>query len=381
MDHTENFSASGANRRLVLQSLLATGAIALGGGLIRSANAASPTVDAKTINRQWIFKSRPHGPISMDNYEYREAPLGDVKLKDGEVLVHHQVFTLIPAMRVLMSGEDTFGAMPLGVPVRGGGIAQVVKSNDSRFPVGSLINGPGSWEDYSVVNTSKMKDPPLAAGLNPIDLLTVYGGNAQTAYYGMRIADPKPGDIIVVSGASGSVGQIACQIGRIKGGKVIGIAGGAQKCADIMKDYKLYGTIDYKNEKVSEKLRMLAPNGVNVYYDNVGGTIMQDVVDQLAPHARVALCGTISSYNSSNPAPGPRDMLAIVTKEIKMQGFELPSFNAERDTTIAQLKKWHDEGQLIGKADIREGFKNLPKTLEALFTGEKEGTLLLKMEA
>ena len=388
MDSLET-SAQGASRRSVLQSLLATGAIAgsglIGSGLIHPAAAAEavPKVNAKTINRQWILKSRPNGPISMDNYEYRETPLGDVQLKDGEVLVRHLLWTINPATRVAIGGGSgaTVG-MPLGKVVGSGGVSQVVMSKSPKFPVGSLLTAGGGWQDYSVVDTSKMTDGPLPKGVDPTDVLGIYGGNAQTAYFGMiDIGEPKPGDIVVVSGASGSVGQIACQIARIKGAKVIGIAGGAQKCADIMKDYKLYGTIDYKSEKVADKLKTLAPNGVNVYYDNVGGTIMQDVVDQLAPHARVVLCGTISSYNSANPAPGPRDMLAIVTKEIKMQGFELPSFMARRNEAIMALKKWHDEGQLTSKVDVREGFKNLPKTLELLFSGEKEGTLIAKNDA
>ena len=378
MDTLKTFGED-ASRRSVLQSLLAAGAL-VGSGLIHPAMAAAPAIGPKTVNRQWLLKSRPNGAISMDNYEYRETPLGEVKLKDGEVLVRHQVFTLTPAQRVAMGGgSGATVAMPLGL-VRGGGVSQVVMSNNAKFPVGALISGQGAWEDYSIIDASKMS-PPLAKGLDPIDALTIYGGGALTAYYGMTfIGEPKPGEMVVVSGASGSVGQVACQIARIKGAKVIGIAGGPQKCADIMKDYKLYGTIDYKGEKVAEKLKMLAPNGVNVYYDNVGGTIMQDVVDQLAPHARVVLCGTVSSYNGTNPAPGPRDMLAIVTKEIKMQGFEAPSFADKRDEGIAALKKWRDQGELVVRADIREGFKNLPKTLEALFTGDKEGTLLLRNE-
>ena len=385
MESLSNLIERDTDRRSVLQSLLVAGALAgsglIGSGLVHPAMAATPTIGPKTVNRQWFLKSRPNGAISMDNYEYRETPLGEVKLKEGEILVHHQVFTFAPAQRVAMGGgSGATVAMPLGL-VRGGGISQVVMSNNAKFPVGSLITGGGGWEDYSVIDASKMS-APLAKGLDPIDAVTVFGGNSLTAYYGMTfIGEPKPGEMVVVSGASGSVGQMACQIARIKGAKVIGIAGGAQKCADIMKDYKLYGTIDYKNEKVTDKLKMLAPNGVNVYFDNVGGTIMQDVVDQLQPHARVVLCGTISSYNSSNPAPGPRDMLAIVTKEIKMQGFEAPSFADKRDEAIAALKKWHEQGELVAKADIREGFKNLPKTLELLFSGDKEGTLLLRNDA
>ncbi len=382
MTFTNEMIENEISRRSVLQYALAGGVMA-STGLIGSAMAATKPVTAKTINRQWILKSRPAAAISMDNYEYRETPLGEINLKDGEILVRHTIFGMAPATRVAMSGGSglTVG-MPTGQIVRGGGVSEVVMSKNKRFPVGSLTMGVGGWEDYTIADGEKLTQGPLPKGVDPIDLMSVLGGNAQTAYIGMtKIGEPKPGELVVVSGASGSVGSVACQIARIMGAKVIGIAGGAAKCETLMKEYKIHGTIDYKSEKVSEKLKQFAPDGVNVYYDNVGGTIMQDVVDQMAHHGRVVLCGTVSSYNSGNPAPGPRDMLGIVTKEIKMQGFELPSYMKERDTTVAALKKWKDEGKLIGKVDIREGFKNLPATLELLFSGDKEGTLLLRSDA
>jgi NADPH-dependent curcumin reductase CurA len=370
-------------RRTALQLALAGGALASSGLFAQAAMAAVKPVTPTTINRQWFLKSRPNGPITMDNYEYRETPLGNINLKEGEILVRHLIFGMAPATRVAMSGGSglTLG-MPTGQVVRGGGVSEVVMSKNSRFPVGALTMGVSGWEDYTIANGEKLTQGPLPKGADPIDLMSILGGNAQTAYIGMtKIGEPKPGEIVVVSGASGSVGSVACQIARIMGAKVIGIAGGAAKCETLVKDYKVYGTIDYKGENVSAKLKQLAPNGVNVYYDNVGGVIMQDVVEQMAHHGRVVLCGTVSSYNSANPAPGPRDMLGIVTKEIKLQGFELPSYMHERDKTVAALKKWKDEGQLVGKVDIRQGFKNLPATLELLFTGDKEGTLLLKSDA
>jgi hypothetical protein len=170
------------------------------------------------------------------------------------------------------------------------------------------------------------------------------------------------------------------QIARLRGCRVIGIAGGPEKCQALIDDYGVDGTIDYKNEVIAEKLRSLAPRGVDIYFDNVGGTIMQDVVDQMAKFGRVVLCGTISSYDSENPAPGPRNMLRLVVYSVKMQGFLLPDFWDDRDVAIADLRKWKESGQLTHKTDVRVGFKSLPETFLALFSGEKEGTLLLRVE-
>ena len=200
------------------------------------------------------------------------------------------------------------------------------------------------------------------------------------AYFGLlRLGEPKEGDTVVVSGASGSVGQTVLQIARIKGCKVIGIAGGKEKCAKLVNDYGIQGTIDYKSENVAEKLKTLAPNGVNVFYDNVGGTIMQDVVDQMAKFGRVVLCGAISAYDSKNLAPGPRDMLRVIIYSVKLQGFQITDFIGERDVALADLRKWKEQGLIKHKVDVREGFKNLPEAFFSLFTGEKEGTLLVKI--
>ncbi len=208
-----------------------------------------------------------------------------------------------------------------------------------------------------------------------------FGGNTLTAYFGLlKIGQPKEGETVVVSGAAGSTGSMAAQIARIKGCKVIGIAGGKAKCDWLLSALKLHGAIDYRSENVAARLKELAPKGVDVFYDNVGGTIMQDVIDQMAMFGRVAVCGQIAEYNSDAPAPGPRDMFRIVSHRLKIQGLISADFMGERNAALADLTQWAQAGELIHRADVREGFKKLPTTYFDLFNGGNTGTLMLKAD-
>lgn len=369
------------SRRGLLQGALA--ASVASGVLLREAMAAQVSVTPKTINRQWIFKTRPKGQVSLDNFEYREVPLGDTKLGANEIIVHHKVFTVVPSQRVRMDTGTSFEngylpPFPTGEPLSGGGVAEVVLSSDPKFPVGALVQVGMPWTDYSRHSTAKLA-PPLPAGVTAVDVLGTLGGNAQTAYFGLlRVGELKEGETVVVSGASGSVGSSVMQIARIKKCKTIGIAGGADKCARLVSDYGAFGTIDYKSENIAEKLKKLVPEGVDVYYDNVGGTISQDVIDQMRKFGRVTLCGAISSYDKGELSPGPRDMLRCIMFSVKMQGFLLPDFSKDRDVALNDLRKWKESGQLTAKIDMRKGFKNIPTGFFSLFSGEKDGQLLIE---
>lgn len=371
-------------RREFTGSALALGAAA-GSGVIGHAFAAEGTaITPATINRQWLLASHADAAISPANFTFREQPLGEAaNLKAGELLVRNIVFSPLPSQRIRMHANTGLGdaympPMKLGQTIGGSGVGRVVKSENPKFPVGALVSS-GNWEDYTVVRPNAFNAAPIAAGINAVDYVSVYGMNTQTAYYGMiRIGQVKAGETVVVSGASGSVGSTAIQIAKLNGAKVIGIAGGKEKCDRLVKTYGIDAAIDYKSENITARVRELAPKGVDIYFDNVGGPIMQDVVDQMAKFGRVVLCGTISSYDNANPAPGPRNMLRMVVYSVKLQGMLYTDFMSERDAIIAELRKWKESGKLIHKTDIRTGFKNLPETFMALFSGEKDGTLLLK---
>jgi NADPH-dependent curcumin reductase CurA len=270
--------------------------------------------------------------------------------------------------------------MKLDQPVVSPAVSEVIASNNPKYAVGTLVNGMTGWEDYTLLS-GKFWAGALPQGVDPVDALSLFGGNTLTAYFGLtKIGEPKEGETVVVSGAAGSTGSMAAQIARIKGCKVIGIAGGKAKCDWLLSTLKLHGAIDYRHENVAARLKELAPNGVNVFYDNVGGDIMRDVIDQMAMYGRVVLCGQIAEYNSNAPAPGPRDMFRIISHRLKIQGFISADFMGERNTALADLTKWAQAGELIHRADVRQGFKALPETYFDLFSGGNQGTLILKTE-
>jgi NADPH-dependent curcumin reductase CurA len=378
------------SRRAMLQGTLATSAIAASGslGLVSHAMAAGPAIGSATKNRQWLLVNYAESKVTPENFKYQEVPLGDTaNLSAGEVLVRNVVYAPMPSQRISMHADTGLGdgympPMLLGKTVRGvSGIAKVVKSENPKYPVGSLLTASGPWEDYSKLPARALMQPPLPAGLDPVDAVGIYGYNAQTAFFGLtKLGEIKSGETVVVSGASGSVGTAAIQIAKLKGCKVIGIAGGKDHCDKLVKDYGIDAAIDYKSEKIAERVQALAPKGVNVYFDNVGGTIMQDVVDNMAKFGRVVLCGAISAYDDKNAAPGPRNMLRLVVYSITMRGFLVSDFNADRDMAIAELKKWKEAGQIKFPVDVRKGFKKLPEAFLALFNGAKEGSVLVRNE-
>ena len=283
-----------------------------------------------TINRQWIFASRPQGMVGPANFEYRETPLSGAPLQTGDVLVRNKTFSLIPAQRTWMNADsEYFPPIAVGAAVSAPATGEVVESANPTFPVGTRVTGLTRWEDYSLIKADRLTISPLPADIDLLDALSVFGGNALTAYLGLlKIGEPTPGETVVVSGAAGSTGSMAVQIARIIGCKAIGIAGGPAKCEWLRTEAKV-DAIDYKNENVAERLKVSAPHGVNVFFDNVGGVIMQDVIDQMAMRGRVAVCGQIAHYNTG-AAPGPRNMFRVVSHRLRIQGFIASDLMADR---------------------------------------------------
>lgn len=315
--------------------------------------------------------------VGPDNFEYRETPLSDAQLQAGDVLVRNKTFSLIPAQRTWMNADsEYFPPIVVGAAVSAPATGEVIQSANPAFPVGTRVIGLTRWEDYSLVKGDRLTISRLPDDIALLDALSVFGGNALTAYLGLlKIGEPTPGETVVVSGAAGSTGSIAVQIARIIGCEAIGIAGGPAKCEWLRTEAKVEA-IDYKNENVTERLKALAPGGVNVFFDNVGGVIMQDVIDQMARHGRVAVCGQIAHYNAG-AAPGPRDMFRVVSHRLRIQGFLASDLMADREDALRHLQQWAKDGLLAYKTDVRSGFKNLPTVFGELFTGGNDGTLIL----
>ena len=333
--------------------------------------------------RQWLLANRPTAELGRDNFRMVERDIGEPDLDRGQILVKHQIFVCAPAMRGWMQADrpSFVPGIDPGDPVIAMGGAKVIKSKNPAFPEGARIFCVGAWQEYQVIDPAASQCRVIEDDLSLADELGIYSLNALTAYFGLlKVGEPKAGETLVVSGAAGSTGSIVVQIGKILGMRVIGIAGGAEKCGWVMNDYGADAVVDYKSENVAKRLAELCPNRINVFFDNVGGDILQAVVDKIAQYGRIVLCGQISGYDSERPAPGPKDMMQLVYGSVRMQGFLLQDYASEIEKGRADLRNWIDSGRIKHREDIRPGFEKLPETYAALFHGDNRGSLLALLD-
>jgi NADPH-dependent curcumin reductase CurA len=335
-------------------------------------------------NRQWLLKSRPTGNVTAANFEYSEVEIPEPQLRPGQILVRNLVYAPAPTQRNWMNapGRSYRAAIAVGSPITGPAGAQVVKSAHPLWPVGAQLTAVSGWQDYSVLEPDSANTPviPVPPHMALTDALGPYGMNSLTAYFGLlRVGEPRPGETVVISAAAGSVGSVAAQIAKIKGCRVIGIAGGAVKCDWLRAVCGVDATIDYRSQNVRECLAQLCPTGVDVFFDNVGGDILQAVMDNIAVHGRIAVCGQISAYDGEADANGPRDMMRVVYWRVRLQGFVLPDFHGEIELARSDLERWMKEGKLVHRQDLRHGFEQLPSSFLDLFRGANSGTLLVRV--
>lgn len=333
-------------------------------------------------NRQWLLGSRPSGTLSLDHFAYREQRFEPPHLEAGQVLVRNLVFSCAPTIRNWMNetSRSYRSSIALGEPIVGPACAQVISSRHRRFIAGSLLIAVSRWEDYSVIEPDAAFAPVLEvpSGVTPIDALGVYGLNSLTAYFGLiEVGRAAAGDTVVVSAAAGAVGSMVVQLAKIKGCRVIGVAGGRDKCEWLTEVCGVDGAIDYKAVDVSAALSKLAPAGVDVFFDNVGGELLQTLVDHMAVHGRIVVCGQVSAYDSATPAPGPRDMMRVVYQRLVIRGFVLGDFVAQALAARAELMRWVERGKITRHADVRSGFAALPAAFLELFSGTNRGGLLV----
>ncbi len=334
------------------------------------------------VNRQWLLRRRPQGMVSEDDFEYREVPVPAPDLAAGEILVRNLYLGFDPAMRGWITDARSYiPPVPLGEPMRAVAVAEVVASENPAYPVGTLVQGLYGWQEYAVARADDPVPPmPLPAGTPPTIPLSVLGMTSLTAYFGLLdVGQPRAGETVVVSGAAGATGSIVAQIAKIKGCRVIGIAGGPDKCRWLTGDCGVDGVIDYRSENVEQRLGELCPDGIDVYFDNVGGDILEAAIEHIADFGRIVLCGQISGYNDAEPRPGPRNLMHLVTRRVRMQGFIVMDYLDRRDEALADLMTWLGEGKLAWKEDIQEGFENIPATLLRLYDGRNQGKQLLKL--
>lgn len=331
------------------------------------------------INRQWLLASHPTGAAERRHFRLAETAVPPAPDAPGKVLVRHEVLLCAPTIRNWISGNRTsyYPTVEIGEPVMAPAVGRIVASDDARYPVGARLVGLGSWQEYQWVAPAGYRLVPEQ--IASTDALGIFGMNALTAYFGiLDVGRPQPGEVLLVSGAAGSVGSVAAQIGRIQGARVIGICGGAEKAAWLRDACGIAEVIDYKAENLLERLDALCPAGIDVFFDNVGGTLLRDVVARMRRHGRIALCGQIATYDTGAGDP-PLDMMRIIYGAIALRGFLVADYADRFAQATDELRGWSADGRLAHREDIRDGFERIPETFAALFDGSNTGTLLARI--
>jgi NADPH-dependent curcumin reductase CurA len=327
-------------------------------------------------NRQWRLAARPVGMLKESDFALHEEPVPSPS--EGQVLVRNRYLAFEPAMRGWIDDAPNYmPPVPIDGVMRGMTVGEVVESKHEGFEAGDVVSGMLGWQEWGITDAGLRKLPP---GTDPGLALSALGITGVTAYFGLiDVGAVKQSDVVVVSGAAGATGSVAGQIAKAKGCRVIGIAGGAAKCAWLTDEAKFDAAIDYKNEDVGARLSELCPDGIDLYFDNVGGPILDEVLERIAQRARIVLCGSISAYNLEEKPPGPRNYYNLTKRRGRMEGFIVLDYLARYEEAAKELIDWVSHGKIAWKADIQHGFENAPKTLLRLYSGENFGKQLLEI--
>ena len=334
-------------------------------------------------NRQVRLAQRPVGMPGPECWAFTSEPVAEPA--DGGVLVKTLALSLDPAMRGWMNeGKSYIPPVGIGEVMRAGGVGKVVASRNPKFAAGDIVSAMPGVQEYCLVPEDQIR----RSGLQRIDLragsltqwLNVLGMPGMTGYFGLLdIGSPKPGETVVVSGAAGAVGQTVGQLARIKGCRVVGIAGGRAKCDWVVNELGFDACIDYKAGNVKAALKEHCPKGVDIYFDNVGGEILDDVLTRIGRGARIIICGAISQYNNTTPVQGPKNYLSLLVNRARMEGMVVFDYTERFPTAVAELAGYLKDGRMKSREDIVEGIDNFPDALLKLFSGANFGKLVLKV--
>ncbi len=331
-----------------------------------------------TVSRQWVLKARPTGMVGPEHFELREETLPEPG--DGELLVRTLLLSLDPANRAWMAPTPTYKApvMP-GDVMHGFALGEVVRSNAAGFAPGDLVDGMIGWRNHAVVPAADMVRRDRRH--RPEHLMGVLGVTGLTAYFGLLdIGQPKSGETVLVSAAAGAVGSIVGQIAKLKGCRVVGTAGGSEKCAWLTREMGFDAAVDYKAGNVRRALREACPDGVDVYFDNAGGEVLNVALFLMNTRGRIVCCGNVSQYNAETIAPGPAAVPGLlVVKRLRMEGFIVLDYEDRRAEAEAVLAGWLADGSLKSAEDIVEGLDQAPAALAGLFAGRNRGKLLIRV--
>ncbi len=326
-------------------------------------------------NHRITLAKRPVGPVDPGCFAMDDVPIPEPG--PGQVLVEVGWLSIDPTIRGWMAQDTYLPAIGIGEPIRSGGLGTVVESNADALPVGSTVFGMTGWQQYAVLDATTQVVPE---GVSPEAALSVFGITGLTAYFGLlEVGRPASGETVLVSGAAGATGSVAGQIAKIKGCRVVGLAGSDEKCTMLTDDFGFDAAINYRTEDVREAIGIACPDGVDIFFDNVGGDILEAALDHLALHGRVVLCGAIAEYNDETPRPGPNNLTNLIVNRGRMEGFIILDHLARAAEATLELGTWVAEGKLTYRTDVVRGLDNAPAALDRLFTGANHGKVMVQL--
>jgi len=333
----------------------------------------------QTLNRQWRIREKPKAEISRQNFDWLEQPVP--KPGDGELLVKTIYLSIDPVQRYWLSEKPTFGPPTDPGRVMPGRIwGRVEESRSPKFSRGDLVAGQGGWQEYCLLRADEAEAVPDWPGIPLLAHTSLFSMQALSAYFGLlEIGQAKAGETVVVSAAAGGVGSLVVQIARIQGCRVVAIAGSAEKCAWLRDELGADAAIDYHAPDFAQELKAQCPSGIDVYYDNVGGDILDAVLALINPHARIASGGFISHYNEAGPAHGPANIHMLALKQARMEGFSCFEYVGRAAEAFEAISKWYEEGKMTYRAHVVKGLENAPEALAGIFHGRNTGKTVIQV--
>ena len=329
------------------------------------------------MNRQWLYAKQPQGKITADTFEWTETAIPVPR--EGEALVRTRMLSLDPANRAWMMGKTYRDALEPGQVMSGFAIGEVVESKAGGVKTGDIVEGDWGWQDYAALPTrhltKRTTQAPLERLVGPLSITGL------TAYFGLlEVGRPKPGDTVLVSAAAGAVGTMVGQIAKLAGCRVVGTAGGQDKCDWITRELGFDAAVDYKAGGVRRALASVCPNGVDVYFDNTGGPVLEAALSLMNLRGRIVCCGNVSQYDVEKPAPGPMAVPGlVVVKRLRMEGFVVMDFFDQRAAAEARLARWVTDGKIKAIVDIVDGLEKAPQALIGLFEGKNRGKMAVRV--
>ncbi len=332
-------------------------------------------------NRRLVLAERPTGEVEDKTIRLEQLDVPEPGA--GQALVQNRYLSIDPTIRTWM--DDVQGYLPpIGIDevVRSAAVAEVVRSNSDRYKSGDLVFGMTGWQDYALADEGANAMQVLPPGVDPTAALSVFGTTGMTAYFGLLdVGRVKEGDTVVVSGAAGATGSIVGQIARLKGAaRVVGIAGTDEKCAWLVNELGFDSAVNYRGGELAKRLREACPDGIDLYFDNVGGDLLDICLAQLALRGRVVLCGAIASYNARDRISGPRNYRNLIPRRGRMEGFIILDYLARFSEAQAEMAGWVAAGQVKFAVHIVDGLEQAPSALNLLFTGGNTGKLIVRVE-